>query len=103
MAKVFLSFFNDMYDARFPEKMPCFYEAFIKGLQKSGNDVLYYMMTKFVSDDFGRAPHLVLNLTQYKLSYLHLSKSYLFLVIYCLIIVFTIFQMIFLARLLFTV
>ena len=60
MAKVFLSFFNDMYDARIPEKMPCFYEAFIKGLQKSGNDVLYYMMTKFVSEDFGRAPHLVL-------------------------------------------
>ncbi len=60
MAKVFLSFFNDMYDADVPEKMPCFYEAFIKGLQKSGNDVLYYMMTKFVSDDFGRAPQLVL-------------------------------------------
>ena len=60
MAKVFLSFFNALHDARFPEKMPCFYEAFIKGLQKLGNDVLYYMMTKFVSDDFGRAPQLVL-------------------------------------------
>lgn len=56
MAKVFLSFFNALHDARFPEKMPCFYEAFIKGLQKSGNDVLYYMMTNFSPNDFGRVP-----------------------------------------------
>ncbi len=51
-----MSFFNALYDARFPEKMPCFYEAFIKGLQKAGNDVFYYMVPEFVSSDFGRAP-----------------------------------------------
>ena len=56
MAKVFLSFYNAIYDDRHPEKIPCFYEAFISGLQKSGNDVLYQMNTKFVSENFRRIP-----------------------------------------------
>lgn len=50
MAKVFLAFFNGIKGANEPNAMPIFYEAFIKGLQDSGNDVFAVMHSNWNAD-----------------------------------------------------
>lgn len=50
MAKVFLAFFNGTKRANEPNAMPIFYEAFIKGLQDSGNDVFAVMHSNWNAD-----------------------------------------------------
>lgn len=47
MAKIFLSFFSGVNDPFNKEAIPCFYEGFIKGLQKNGNEVFAYISKEF--------------------------------------------------------
>jgi len=47
MAKIFISFFNGVYDEQDQTKMPCFYESFIKGLMNEGNDILLFHHKNF--------------------------------------------------------
>lgn len=51
MAKVFLSFYNGIQDKNNPYAVACFYEAFINGLIKAGNDVLVHLHNYFLGDD----------------------------------------------------
>ncbi|WP_086229934.1 glycosyltransferase family protein [Campylobacter devanensis] len=51
MARVFLSFYNGIQDESNPHAMSCFYESFIHGLVKAGNDVFAHMHNYFLGDD----------------------------------------------------
>ncbi len=55
MAKIFVSFFNNIEDPNNPQAMPCFYEGFLQELVKNGNDVLCYSNKKW-GEDFGKPP-----------------------------------------------
>lgn len=51
MAKVFLSFYNAIQDKNNPYAVACFYESFIDGLIKAGNNVLVHLHSYFLGDD----------------------------------------------------
>ena len=51
MARVFLSFYNSIQDDSNPHAMACFYESFIHGLVKAGNDVFAHIHNYFLGDD----------------------------------------------------
>lgn len=51
MAKVFLSFYSAIQDKSNPYAVACFYESFINGLIKAGNDVLVHLHNYFLGDD----------------------------------------------------
>ena len=40
MAKVLVAFYNGVSDEKNPSAMPVFYEAFIQGLDRAGNQVI---------------------------------------------------------------
>ena len=42
MAKILVAFFNCMNDPENPNAMPIFYEAFIRGLDRAGNQVAVF-------------------------------------------------------------
>lgn len=53
MAKILVAFFNCMNDPENPNAMPIFYEAFIRGLDRAGNQVAVFSHGMF-GMDFGR-------------------------------------------------
>lgn len=50
MAKVLVAFHNGIVDEKNPEAMPAFYEAFIRGLDSAGNQVVVYSHGMFGAD-----------------------------------------------------
>ena len=52
MAKVLVAFYNGVSDEKNPSAMPVFYEAFIQGLDRAGNQVMVYSHAAF-GIDFG--------------------------------------------------
>lgn len=52
MAKILVTFFNCMKDPENPNAMPLFYETFIKGLDKAGNEIAIFSHRMF-GLDFG--------------------------------------------------
>lgn len=60
MPKIFISFFNAVYDPAAPHAMPCFYESFIKELADRGNTLLVLHHRRF-SQNFGRLPQVLKN------------------------------------------
>lgn len=60
MAKIFMSFFSGVSDPNNKNAIPCFYESFIQGLQKSGNEVLTYV-SKVFNRNFDNIPNNLLS------------------------------------------
>ena len=58
MSKIFISFFNAVYDPANPQAMPCFYESFIKELAERGNELLVMHHSLF-GHDFGPLPRKI--------------------------------------------
>lgn len=52
MAKILVAFFNAIEDKKNPNALPLFYEAFIEGLDKFGNDIMLFSHKMF-GLDFG--------------------------------------------------
>lgn len=52
MAKILVTFFNGIDDTENPNSMPAFYEAFINGLDRAGNEVAVFSHKRF-GMDFG--------------------------------------------------
>ena len=50
MAKILVAFFNCMNDPENPNAMPIFYEAFIRGLDRAGNQVAVFSHGMFGMD-----------------------------------------------------
>ncbi len=50
MVKVLVAFHNGIVDDKNPEAMPAFYEAFIRGLDSAGNQVVVYSHGMFGAD-----------------------------------------------------
>ena len=53
MAKILVAFFNCNKDKNNPDAMPIFYEAFVKGLDRAGNQVAVFSHS-FFGIDFGK-------------------------------------------------
>jgi len=47
MAKIFVAFANGILDSENPNAMPAFYESFVKGLDKAGNEVCLFQHRLF--------------------------------------------------------
>ncbi|MDR1683915.1 MAG: glycosyltransferase [Elusimicrobiota bacterium] len=60
MAKLFISFFNGIDDAKNPSATLCFYETFFEGLKNAGNELFVYS-NKLLGQDFGKIPEKLLN------------------------------------------
>lgn len=51
MSRILLALFNGIYDEKHPEIVPCWYDGLIRGLRKSGNDVLVWQINTY---DYGK-------------------------------------------------
>lgn len=47
MSNILLALYNGIYDKEEPEKLPCWYDGFLKGLKKNGHSVFLWQIKEF--------------------------------------------------------